>query len=90
MPACRRKQENDLFEALQRKAIPEIEEMLAVQVADDGQRSRLAALARLNGGNECSRVPASSWPARVSTVMAALDNLCAIAGLLSSGPVMSS
>ena len=41
-------QENDLFDALQRKAVPEIEEMLA-DVADRGARARLASLATLNG-----------------------------------------
>lgn len=75
-------QENDLFEALQRKAIPEIEEMLAVQVADDGQRSRLAALARLNGGPDVFVRAREQLAGASEPVMAALDNLDAIAGLL--------
>ena len=75
-------QENDLFEALQRKAIPEIEEMLAVQVADDGQRSRLAALARLNGGPDVFARAREQLAGASEPVMAALDNLDAIAGLL--------
>ena len=75
-------QENDLFEALQRKAIPEIEEMLAVQVADGGQRSRLAALARLNGGPDVFARAREQLAGASESVMAALDNLAAIAGLL--------
>ena len=75
-------QENDLFEALQRKAIPEIEEMLAVQVADGGPRSRLAALARLNGGPDVFVRAREQLAGASEPVMAALDNLDAIAGLL--------
>ena len=75
-------QENDLFEALQRKAIPEIEEMLAAQVADGGQRSRLAALARLNGGPDVFARAREQLAGASEPVMAALDNLDAIAGLL--------
>lgn len=74
-------QENDLFEALQRKAIPEIEEMLAV-VADGGPRSRLAALARLNGGPDVFVRAREQLAGASEPVMAALDNLDAIAGLL--------
>jgi ATP phosphoribosyltransferase regulatory subunit len=58
------RQESDLFDALQRKATAEIGEILDAGGAGEGQRRRLAALADLNGGHE---------------VMAALDNLCAIA-----------
>jgi ATP phosphoribosyltransferase regulatory subunit len=75
-------QENDLFEALQRKAIPEIEEMLVTQVADDGQRSRLAALARLNGGPDVFAHAREQLAGASDTVMDALANLDAIAGLL--------
>ena len=75
-------QENDLFAALQRKAIPEIEEMLAAQVADSGQRSRLAALARLNGGPDVFVRAREQLAGASEPVMAALDNLDAIAALL--------
>jgi ATP phosphoribosyltransferase regulatory subunit len=75
-------QENDLFEALQRKALPEIEEMLAAQVADSGQRDRLAALARLNGGPEVFDRAREQLAGASEPVMAALANLDAIAGLL--------
>jgi ATP phosphoribosyltransferase regulatory subunit len=75
-------QENDLFAALQRKAVPEIEEMLASQVADNGQRRRLAALAQLNGGPEVFTRAREQLAGASEPVMAALDNLDAIAGLL--------
>jgi ATP phosphoribosyltransferase regulatory subunit len=75
-------QENDLFDALQRKAVPEIEEMLAAQVPDSGRRSRLAALARLNGGPEVFTQAREQLAGAGKPVMDALDNLDAIAGLL--------
>jgi ATP phosphoribosyltransferase regulatory subunit len=75
-------QENDLFEALQRKAVPEIEEMLAAQVPDSDRRSRLAALARLNGGPEVFTQAREQLAGAGKPVMDALDNLDAIAGLL--------
>jgi ATP phosphoribosyltransferase regulatory subunit len=75
-------QENDLFDALQRKAVAEIEEMLAAMVADSGQRGRLAALARLNGGPEVFVRAREQLAGASESVMAALDNLDAIAGLL--------
>lgn len=75
-------QENDLFDALQRKAVPEIEEMLAVQVTDSDKRSRLAALARLNGGPEVFTQAREQLAGAGESVMAALDNLDAITGLL--------
>ena len=75
-------QENDLFEALQRKAIPEIEEILALQVVDSGQRRRLAALAQLNGGPDVFARAREQLAGSSEPVMAALDNLDAIAGLL--------
>jgi len=75
-------QENDLFDALQRKAVSEIEEMLAEQVADNGQRGRLAALAQLNGGPDVFARAREQLAGASEPVMAALDNLEAIAGLL--------
>ena len=75
-------QENDLFAALQRKAVPEIEAMLAAQVADDGQRNRLAALAQLNGGAEVFVQAREQLAGAGDAVMAALENLDAIAALL--------
>ena len=75
-------QENDLFAALQRKAVPEIEAMLAAQVADDGQRNRLAALAQMNGGAEVFVQAREQLAGAGDAVMAALENLVAIAALL--------
>jgi len=74
--------ENDLFEALQRKAIPEIEAMLDAWQLDAAQRKRLAALAELNGGPEVLQQARDVLAGASDTVMQALDNLCAISALL--------
>ena len=74
--------ENDLFEALQRKAIPEIEVMLDSWQLDAARHRRLAALAELNGGPEVLEQARSVLAGASDTVMAALDNLCAITSLL--------
>jgi len=74
--------ENDLFAALQRKAIPEIEAMLDAWRLDAAQRKRLAALAELNGGPEVLEQARDVLDGASDTVMAALDNLCAISALL--------
>ena len=75
-------QESDLFEALQRKAVPEIEEMLKVYVADAGQRQRLAALAELNGDRSVLQRAREQLAGAGEPVLAALDNLGAIAALI--------
>jgi ATP phosphoribosyltransferase regulatory subunit len=74
--------ENDLFAALQRKAIPEIEDMLDDWRLDAGQRRRLAVLAELNGGTEVLARAREVLAGASDTVMQALDNLCAITTLL--------
>jgi ATP phosphoribosyltransferase regulatory subunit len=74
--------ENDLFDALQRKAVTGIEEILTAHVADAGQRSRLAALAQLNGGADVFERAREVLAGAGELVMAALDNLDAIANLL--------
>ena len=74
--------ENDLFDALQRKAVTGIEEILMAHVADAGQRSRLAALAQLNGGADVFERAREVLAGAGESVMAALDNLDAIANLL--------
>ena len=74
--------ENDLFDALQRKAVTGIEEILMAHVADAGQRSRLAALAQLNGGADVFERAREVLAGAGESVMAALDNLVAIANLL--------
>jgi ATP phosphoribosyltransferase regulatory subunit len=71
--------ENDLFDALQRKAVPEIGELLAARVPDAAQRGRLASLAELNGGWEVLDAARERLSGAGPAVMAALDNLCAIA-----------
>ena len=75
-------QENDLFEALQRKAVTEIDELLAASPADEAQRRRLAALSMLNGGAEVLDAARQQLAGAGIEVMAALDNLCEIAALL--------
>jgi ATP phosphoribosyltransferase regulatory subunit len=74
--------ENDLFDALQRKAVPEIGELLAARVPDAAQRRRLASLAELNGGWEVLDAARDRLAGAGPRVMAALDNLCAIAAAL--------
>ena len=75
-------QENDLFDALQRKAVTEIDEILAASSADVAQCRRLAALSMLNGGREILDVARQQLAGAGDAVMAALDNLCEIAALL--------
>jgi ATP phosphoribosyltransferase regulatory subunit len=77
-----RNRENDLFAALQRKAVPEIEAMLDDWQLDAARRRRLAALAELNGGEEVLEQARMLLAGASDTVMQALDNLCAITALL--------
>jgi ATP phosphoribosyltransferase regulatory subunit len=79
-------QENELFDALQRKAVTEIDGMLAAYVADDAQRGRLAALAGLNGGWEVLDTARELLAGASAPVKAALDNLTAIAGMIKPRP----
>jgi len=75
-------QENILFDALQRKAVPEIDELLADAVPDSGCRTRLAALAGLNGDADVLARAREMLAGAGSAVIDALDNLQAIAGKL--------
>jgi ATP phosphoribosyltransferase regulatory subunit len=75
-------QENELFDALQRKAVTEIGELLDAHVADAQQRRRLAALASLNGGHEVLEQARARLAGAGKSVLAALDNLAAIADAL--------
>ncbi len=77
-----RQQESDLFEALQRKAVTEIDEILASSSADEAQCRRLAALSTLYGGGDVLVAAREQLTGAGDGVMAALDNLCDIAGLL--------
>jgi ATP phosphoribosyltransferase regulatory subunit len=72
-------QESDLFDALQRKAVSDIDVMLDATVKDAGQRRRLAALAGLNGGPEVLEQARELLDGAGEEVMLALDNLRAIA-----------
>jgi ATP phosphoribosyltransferase regulatory subunit len=72
-------QERELFDALQRKAVTEIDEILADTAAGDDQRRRLAALARLNGGAEVIELAGDILAGAGNGVNEALDNLRAIA-----------
>ena len=80
-----RKQESDLFEALQRKAVTEIDEILASSPADEAQGKRLAALSTLNGGREVLDAARDQLAGASDNVLVALDNLCEIAALLEQG-----
>lgn len=75
-------QENILFDALQRKAVPEIDELLSDAVPDSGCRTRLAALAGLNGDADVLARGREVLAGAGSEVIDALDNLEAIAGKL--------
>jgi ATP phosphoribosyltransferase regulatory subunit len=74
--------ENDLFEALQRKAVSEIGALLDARVPDAPQRRRLASLAELNGGREVLDAARERLAGAGAGVMGALDNLGAIAAAL--------
>lgn len=75
-------QENDLFDALQRKAVAEIGEMLDQTVRDAGPRGRLAALAELNGGWDVLYGAREVLDGAGPQVVQALENLRAIADRL--------
>ncbi|MEZ5542769.1 MAG: ATP phosphoribosyltransferase regulatory subunit [Pseudomonadota bacterium] len=75
-------QENDLFEALQRKAEVEIGEMLDQLVRDPGPRARLAALAGLNGSWDVLYGAREVLDGAGAKVIQALENLRAIADRL--------
>jgi len=75
-------QENELFDALQRKAATEIDGMLAAHVADDGQRNRLASLVQLNGDRDVLDRAREQLAGASGPVMVALDNLAAIADMI--------
>ena len=80
-----KQQESDLFEALQRKAATEIDEILASSPADKAQRGRLAALSMLNGGRDVLDAARDQLAGASDNVLMALDNLCEIAARLEQG-----
>jgi ATP phosphoribosyltransferase regulatory subunit len=69
--------EAGLFDALQRKAIPELRELTADLPAEQG--ARLCHLATLNGGQEVLDEARQALAGAGAATRAALDNLCAIA-----------
>lgn len=74
-------QEAFLFDALQRKAIPEIETFLAELDLSTAQRERLAGLAVLNGEEEALDRAEAMLEGSGQAARAALDNLRRIAAL---------
>jgi len=76
-------QEAFLFDALQRKAIPEINEFLGTLELSTAQRERLAGLATLNGDRDVLNRARDLLAGSGDSVMAALENLEHIAELAS-------
>ncbi len=74
-------QEAFLFDALQRKAIPEIRDFLGELELSTAQRERLAGLATLNGERDVLQRARDLLAGSGDSVMAALDNLEHIADL---------
>ncbi len=72
-------QEADLFDVLQRKALPEIELLLDSFGTAAPWRARLASLANLHGGAEVLDQARAELAGAGDAVAAALDNLAAIA-----------
>jgi len=68
-----------LFDALQRKAVTDISEILDASGAGREQRDRLAVLVELNGGQEILETARARLAGAGEAVMVALDNLNAIA-----------
>ncbi len=74
-------QERYLFDAMQRKAMPEIETFLAALDLSADRRGRMAALAGLNGGEEVLDEARERLRGAGDAVSNALDNLSEIAVL---------
>jgi len=74
-------QETFLFDALQRKAIPEIQTFLAQLDLSTAQRERLAGLASLNGDEEVLQHAGTLLEGSGKAARAALENLQRIAAL---------
>ena len=72
-------QESRLFEALQRKAQPEIDQFLAELDIAEAPRRMLGELARLNGGEEVMDRARGTLVDAGASVLDALDNLARIA-----------
>ena len=74
--------ENELFDALQRKAVPEIDELLRQQELDATAAAMLARLATLNGNGEVFKDARQALAGAGQEVLAALGELEAIADKL--------
>ena len=74
-------QEAELFDALQRKAIPEIKELLSTWGLATDVKTMLLALPELNGGEETLARAKQLLVDADASVIAALDNLAQIAAL---------
>ncbi len=74
--------EAELFDALQRKAVPEVRQLLSGRPMDDALRAMLLALADLNGGAEVVAQAREALKAAAAPVQAALDELERMAALL--------
>ncbi|MEJ2397132.1 MAG: ATP phosphoribosyltransferase regulatory subunit, partial [Gammaproteobacteria bacterium] len=75
-------QETELFDALQRKAKPEIQDMLAQWQLDAGVATMLESLADLNGNHEVLPQAAQVLAGASAEVKAALENLQQMANLI--------
>ncbi|OGI58519.1 MAG: ATP phosphoribosyltransferase regulatory subunit [Candidatus Muproteobacteria bacterium RBG_19FT_COMBO_61_10] len=71
--------ESDLFEALQRKARPDVDALLAGSTLTAERKAMLAALTDLNGGAEVLAEARTRLAAAGAAVAQALDNLQAVA-----------
>jgi ATP phosphoribosyltransferase regulatory subunit len=76
------REEDDLFDALQRKAGSEIDDILAAGTLPETQRRRLASLAVLNGGWEVLEAARAQLAGAGEAVMQSLENLCTIAAVM--------
>jgi len=68
-------QEASLFEMLQRKAIPEIQQFLDQQNITDDVKAMLSSLAELHGGDECLQKASACFAKADDSVKQALDYL---------------
>ena len=76
--------ESDLFDALQRKAVPEIERLLAVVPAERPARAGLLALAQLNGGADILAQAQQLLQGCGDEVLAALSSLQRLSALVAA------
>jgi ATP phosphoribosyltransferase regulatory subunit len=75
-------QEGDLFDILQRKSVPELNDFLVDLDASDMNKSRLAALCNLSGGEEVLSDATELFQDCGEAVLPALDELKQVAELL--------